>query len=95
MYLLKNPKKACKLLYKMIVYELLFSSDPFKFQKVVESIFLLASEHLEEKKIIYLRNLLLIKEKWTRAFAPRLFTAGTHTTSRAESVNSQIKNLLN
>lgn len=34
---------------------------------------------------------MLIKEKWTTAYAPNLFTARTHTTSRAESVNSQIK----
>jgi hypothetical protein len=75
----------------MVVYDLLFTGDPLKFWKTVESIFLLAEAYLDDKKIAYLRNLLLIKEKWCRAFAPRLFTAGTHTTSRAESVNSQIK----
>lgn len=30
----------------------------------------------------------LIKEKWTAAFAPRKFIAGTHTTSRGEAVNA-------
>ena len=32
-----------------------------------------------------------IKEKWTAAFAPRQFIAGTHTTSRGEAVNAQVK----
>ena len=33
----------------------------------------------------------MIKEKWTAAFAPRKFIAGTHTTSRGEAVNAQVK----
>ena len=32
-----------------------------------------------------------IKEKWTSAYSPNIFLARTHTTSRIESVNSQIK----
>ncbi len=44
-----------------------------------------------ENKLSYIRNLLVIKEKWSAAYAPVLFTSRTHTTSRIESMNSQIK----
>jgi hypothetical protein len=44
-----------------------------------------------ESKINYLRNMLAIKEKWTAAYSPTIFTSRTHTTSRIESMNSQIK----
>jgi hypothetical protein len=91
LFLTKRMNSSSKILYKLIVYDLLFTPDPFKFRKIVESIFFMANELLDDQKISYLRNLLLIKEKWSRAFAPRVFTAGTHTTSRSESVNSQIK----
>lgn len=37
----------------------------------------------------------MIKEKWTAAFAPKNFIAGTHTTSRGESLNAQIKTKIN
>ena len=37
----------------------------------------------------------MIKEKWASAFAPRVFSAGTHTSSRVESVNSWLKQTLN
>lgn len=51
--------------------------------------------HLGPDKIKYLRQLIAIKEKWATAFMPQVFNAGTHTTSRAESVNAQIKVTIN
>jgi hypothetical protein len=78
-----------RLLYKAIVYGLLFTESPFKFEKILDKIF--TCSELSDSKIRYLKQLLMIKEKWTRAYCPHLFIAGTHSTSRAESVNSQIK----
>ena len=45
-------------------------------------------------KIRYLQKLLAIKEKWASAFAPHMFMAGTHTTSRIEAMNSWLKQTL-
>ena len=42
----------------------------------------------------YLRQLLLIKEKWASAYMPRVFNSGIHTISRAESVNNMVKQKL-
>ena len=50
---------------------------------------------LGEDKVRYLRSLIQIKEKWSSAFVPPVFNAGTHATSRAESVNAQIKTRVN
>lgn len=89
-FLSKRHTGCAKMLYKFIVYELLFCEDPFKFQQVANVIFQNAAQ-LGTDKIRYLRSLLQIKEKWASAFTPDIFTAGTHATSRAESVNAQIK----
>ena len=48
-----------------------------------------------EKQLNYLQDQYSFKEKWADAFRPKIFSAGTHTTSRAESVNSAIKKYLN
>lgn len=90
LYLNKRHAPAAKLLYKHIVYSLLFVEDPFKFQQVCELIFS-HEETIGADKVRYLRSLIQIKEKWATAFAPPLFNSGTHVTSRAESVNAQIK----
>ena len=90
MFLNKRHSPTAKLLYKHVVYSLLFAEDPFQFQSVCELIF----DHedlLGEDKVRYLRSLIQIKEKWATAFAPPIFNSGTHATSRAESVNAQIK----
>ena len=50
--------------------------------------------HLDDKKKAYLHFMLKIKDKWATAFTPFVFHAGTHTISRAESVNSRIKSKL-
>jgi len=47
------------------------------------------------KSINYIKSRLEHKEKWADAYRPIMFTAGTHTTSRAESVNSSIKRYVN
>jgi len=44
-----------------------------------------------KNSIDYLNRLSNIKEKWADAFRKKIFTAGTHTTSRAESVNALFK----
>ena len=94
MFLSKRHAPGAKALYKHIVYSLLFTRDPFKFGKICELIF--QNENmLGEDKIRYLRSLIQIKEKWSSAFTPPVFNAGTHATSRAESVNSQIKTRIN
>jgi len=87
LFLTKRHAASAKLLYKHIVYELLFTEDPFKFQKVADVIFQ-NEAHLGPDKLRYLRSLIQIKEKWATAFTPSVFNAGTHATSRAESVNA-------
>jgi hypothetical protein len=46
---------------------------------------------LDRERLAYLRELLLIKEKWATAHQPIVFNSGVHTTSRAESVNHMVK----
>ena len=48
-----------------------------------------------KKSVEYLERLFIIKEKWSDAYRKRIFTAGTHTTSRAESINAVIKRYMN
>ena len=69
---------------------MIYEESPKKFETLVNIVFQNA-EIIGESKINYLRNLLAIKEKWTASYAPTLFTSRTHTTSRIESMNSQIK----
>jgi hypothetical protein len=38
-FLSKRHQGTAKMLYKFIVYELLFTEDPFRFQKVCDVIF--------------------------------------------------------
>ena len=57
LFLSKRHQPGAKMLYKHVVYSLLFTEDPFKFQKVTELIF--QNEHmLGEDKVRYLRSLI-------------------------------------
>jgi hypothetical protein len=94
LFLSKRHSGSAKLLYKYIVYELLFTENPYKFQRAADIIFQ-SQTHVGPEKLTYLRSLIQIKEKWATAFMPAVFNAGTHTTSRAESVNAQIKRSVN
>lgn len=38
-YLLKRQESTAKLLYRTIVYDLLFTDSPFRFQKLLEQLF--------------------------------------------------------
>ena len=49
----------------------------------------------EDKSLKYFQDICQYKEKWCDAFRPLIFTAGAHTTSRAESTNALIKRHLN
>lgn len=85
------PKK----LYKILVGDLIFGDCQKKFWQNIELIFSEDAQILlGQDKLRYLQKLLMIKEKWTTAFNPRLFSAGTHTTSRIEAVNSWLKQTL-
>ena len=90
LFLKRLHQGQAKLLYKYIVYDLIYEENQNKFDTYVNIIFDNAAL-VTDSKLTYLRNLLLIKEKWTAAYAPILFTSRTHTTSRIESMNSQIK----
>jgi len=48
-----------------------------------------------KKSIDYLKELCSYKEKWCDACKPLIFSAGSHTTSRAESMNALIKRFVN
>jgi len=74
------------MLYKYII-DLIYVDSPKKFQEMSEIIFS-TKGHIDDKKLAYLRFMLNIKEKWATAYTPKVFHAGTHTISRAESVNS-------
>jgi len=87
LYLKRIHKGHAKLLYKYIVYDLLYEENPKVFETYVNLIFQ-NTAMIGESKLNYLRNLLIIKEKWTAAYSPALFTSRTHTTSRIESMNS-------
>ena len=88
-FLQKKKGAGPKMLYNQIM-ELIFTPSPKRFQEIQELIFS-SNEHLNDHLLQYLRSMFAIKEKWAEAFSPNLFSAATHTISRAESVNSQIK----
>jgi len=74
-------------LYRYLTGDVIFNESVKNFWKVSEIIF--NSEHLlGPERIKYLRGMWQIKEKWTMAFSPKNFIAGTHTTSRIEAVNA-------
>lgn len=89
-YLQRMKGQNSKMLYQSIL-NLIYEPDPHKFQEIQELIFS-STDLLDETKLQYLRSLFAIKEKWAAAYCPNIFNANTHTVSRAESVNSQIKN---
>ena len=72
------------------IIDTIFTPNPKDFQELQEIIFR-SDDLIEEDKLTYLRKMFAIKEKWTAAYTPSIFHAGTHTISRAESVNSQVK----
>jgi len=72
------------------IIDTIFTPNPKDFQGLQEVIFA-SKEHLDDQKLDYLRKMFAIKEKWAAAYTPAIFHAGTHTISRAESVNSQVK----
>jgi len=92
MFLSKRATCHSKTTYNHIM-DTIFTPSPTRFQSLQQIIFstpdLLSSPHLH-----YLRSLHLIKEKWSTAHQPPLFTAGIHTISRAESTNSMLKRRL-
>lgn len=88
LYLKSKRSSEANQLFKMIV-GLIFTEDFQDFEKSLHLIF--SSTLISEMKKQYLRKLLQIKSKWAAHAKPPIFTAGTHTTSRVESVNSQIK----
>lgn len=87
MYLKRIPKGIAKLLYKYIVFDLIYEENQQVFETYLNIIFQ-NSDLIGESKINYLRNLMIIKEKWTAAYVPNVFLARTHTTSRGESMNA-------
>ncbi len=48
-----------------------------------------------KKSLKYFLEICSEKKKWADAYKPVIFNAGTHTTSRAESMNKVIKNYVN
>lgn len=75
---------------------LVYQKDKEKFNenyKVLEEFF--SSDEKYEKSLNYLKSIYEYKEKWATAHRPVIFTAGAHTTSRAEAVNSLIKRYIN
>jgi len=85
-YLNRTKSCASKLLYKSVI-DLIYCDCPQRFQQLQDLVFN-SGEYLGPQKLDYLRKLFLIKEKWVTCFTPDIFSAGTHTISRAESVNS-------
>jgi len=76
---------------KTKILELPYIENQDEFQKTYE----LIQKSLTEKKFLkgshYLEEMWKIREKWARAYLPWRFTGGTRTTSRAEAINSLIK----
>lgn len=87
LYLKRIHQGHAKLLYKYIVYDLIYEENQELFETYVNIVFQ-NTEMIGESKLNYLRNMLAIKEKWTAAYSPTIFTSRTHTTSRIESMNS-------
>ena len=81
MFLINMKGHTPKLLYKTIVYKLLFCETPFEFQKILSLIMQGGKDIIGGHKVEYLKKLVLIKEKWARSYCPYVFIAGTHTTS--------------
>ncbi len=62
-----------------------------KYRKV-ETFF--QSDDSFKKSLHYLRELYSYKQKWANCYKKTMFTAGTNTTSRAESMNKSIKEFM-
>jgi hypothetical protein len=69
-----------------MIIGLIFTDSLKEFQEYQEIIF--SSSIIDDKKKLYLKKMLAIKEKWSTAYQPLVFNGGIHTISRAESVNS-------
>lgn len=87
---LKGMRRAeANQLHKMII-GLIFTESFKEFEEFLHHIF--SSTLIDEMKKQYLRKMIQIKQKWASHACPWIFTGGIHTISRAEAVNSQIKN---
>ncbi|CAI2385530.1 unnamed protein product [Moneuplotes crassus] len=91
LYLQKKKGFGPKNLYQKII-NLIYTPSAKEFQEIQEVLFSPTNDDIGDEKLQYLRQMFAIKEKWAEAFCPIEFNAATHTISRGESVNSQIKN---
>ena len=88
-YLSKRKSASANLLFRHII-ETITTESPKRFIELQDIIFS-SENHLDEMKFEYLRSMFSMKEKWSTAFAPNIFTAGIHTITRALSIFSQMK----
>ena len=66
-----------------------------QFDKAIAELLQTLLESGHDQSCKYLKSYSDFKHKWNDAYRPIIFSAGTHTTSRAESVNSAIKRYVN
>lgn len=69
LYLKRSKEGIGKLLYKYLVYDLIYEEHQDLFEAYLNIVFE-NSSLIGESKLSYLKNLLAIKEKWTSAYAP-------------------------
>ena len=73
------------------ILKLPYIEKPIKFDAAYQKIRDVLKKKNYNKGLQYLDSMYHIKEKWSRAYLPNIFTGGTRTTSRAESINALIK----
>ncbi len=101
-HLLRNFKRNCGFLKRnhQKLFELLMTLPYIKqtnlFDESVRQLDdFFASNENYKKSQKYLHTLCKTKEKWADCYKPQVFTAGSNTTSRAESMNRVIKRYVN
>lgn len=77
--------KSTKQLYNHIT-DIIFTEDTERFQQLQELIMQIAPEVVEKDKLLLLKHLFSIKERWATAYQPQMNLFGIHTLARAEAV---------
>ncbi|CAI2359717.1 unnamed protein product [Moneuplotes crassus] len=88
-HLSKRKSASANMLYRHII-ETISTNSSQRFLELQDIIFS-SDDHLSEEKLEYLRSMFAIKEKWSNAYIPNVFTANTRCITRALSINAQLK----
>lgn len=92
-YLKKDNKAEYDKIFKLVDTE---KTEDFDTEALIlENFFDNQTCSHKQKSQKYFKDILEFKTKWATSYCPVVFTAGVHTTSRAESVNRMVKRYVN